>query len=209
MTNIFYRKKLLTERKSKNKYKCIGYARATSIDNESLNDQIQLLGNFGCNYIFSESIALDQDPKPQFEQAINNLSRGDKIVFTKLDRAFRSQYECISIINNLLNKGINFATVSGSINSNNNFDIYKFIFNILFELETLENDILLDKKKRLASNILIDRKNVGGRPKIGHLKEKLVIRLRKEGFSYRSIRSQTGIALSTIRRIILDYAEVS
>jgi len=32
----------------------------------------------------------------------------------------------------------------------------------------------------------------------------LVIRLRNEGYSYRSIRSQTGIALSTIRRVILE-----
>ena len=30
------------------------------------------------------------------------------------------------------------------------------------------------------------------------------MRLRNEGCSYRSIRTQTGIALSTIRRIILD-----
>ena len=46
--------------------------------------------------------------------------------------------------------------------------------------------------------------NLGGRPKISPLKESLVIRLRNEGCSYRSIRTQTGIALSTIRRIILD-----
>ena len=46
--------------------------------------------------------------------------------------------------------------------------------------------------------------NLGGRPKISPLKESLVIRLRNEGYSYRSIRSQTGIALSTIRRVILE-----
>ena len=46
--------------------------------------------------------------------------------------------------------------------------------------------------------------NLGGRPKISPLKESLVMRLRNEGCSYRSIRTQTGIALSTIRRIILD-----
>ena len=35
-------------------------------------------------------------------------------------------------------------------------------------------------------------------------KEALVLRLRNEGQSYRSIREQTGLALSTIRRIILE-----
>ena len=99
-----------------------------------------------------------------------------------------------------------FCTVSGFCCSNYLAGIYPEIFNILFELEILEKDILIEKKRNTAQNILIKGKNIGGRPKIGVLKEDLVIRLRKEGYSYRSIRSQTGIALSTIRRIILEYA---
>jgi len=46
--------------------------------------------------------------------------------------------------------------------------------------------------------------NLGGRPKTSNEKEGLVIRLRNEGCSYRSIRKQTGLALSTIRRIIVE-----
>ena len=85
-------------------------------------------------------------------------------------------------------------------------DIYSTIFDILLELENFEKNISIEKKRKILSNDLIVGKNIGGRPKISNLKEELVIRLRKEGFSYRSIRSQTGIALSTIRRIIIDYA---
>lgn len=43
---------------------------------------------------------------------------------------------------------------------------------------------------------------LGGRPKTNQAKERLVVRLREEGCSYRSIREQTDLALSTIRRII-------
>ena len=46
--------------------------------------------------------------------------------------------------------------------------------------------------------------NLGGRPKTNEAKERLVLRLRDEGCSYRSIREQTGLALSTIRRIIAE-----
>ncbi len=48
------------------------------------------------------------------------------------------------------------------------------------------------------------RNNVGGRPRTNSAKEALVLRLRREGCSYRSVRDQTGLSLSTIRRIILD-----
>ena len=46
--------------------------------------------------------------------------------------------------------------------------------------------------------------NLGGRPKTNEAKERLVLRLRDEGCSYRSIREQTRLALSTIQRIIAE-----
>ena len=49
--------------------------------------------------------------------------------------------------------------------------------------------------------------NLGGLPKTNQAMERLVLRLREEGCSYRSIREQTGLALSTIRPIIAE-AEV-
>lgn len=203
LKNFITGKKLLTQRKHKNK--CVGYARASNSDFKYLEEQIECLKNFGCNYIFSEILSFNQNPKPQLERAFKKLSKGDQIVFTKLDRAFQSQYECITTINKLLDQGIYLNTVSGFISSNNCKETYSVIFKILYELETLEKDISLEKKKDLSGNTLLAGKNVGGRPKIGILKEELVVRLRKDGFSYRSIRSQTGIALSTIRRILLDY----
>ncbi len=44
--------------------------------------------------------------------------------------------------------------------------------------------------------------NLGGRPKTSDKKEKLVLRLREEGDSLRTIRDQTGLAVATIRKII-------
>ena len=202
MKNSFIRKKLLTERK--NKYKCIGYARAINNDVKYLNEQIECLKDFGCSIIFSEILSLNQNHRPQFNKALNLLSKGDQIVLTQLDRAFKSQSECLTTINKLLREGIYLRTVSGSFSSSDSEGIFSAVFEILYELNTLEKDTFLESKNELAKNKVFIRKNVGGRPKIDSLKESLVLRLRKDGFSYRSIRSQTGIALSTIRRILLD-----
>ena len=72
------------------------------------------------------------------------------------------------------------------------------------EYEYLEENSLNERKKEQLLRRKLSGNNLGGRPKISPLKESLVIRLRNEGYSYRSIRSQTGIALSTIRRVILE-----
>ena len=206
MKRILKRKKLLSEKKIN--FKVIGYARAISSEVDYLNEQIRSLRGFGCNQIFSEVLSLKENNKPQLVKALNFLSKGDELVITKLDRAFASRFECVKVINKLLKKDIQLRTLSGLVCENNNNQLLSSVFNILQELETLDKDNLLERKKESFDNRRINGENLGGRPKISSLKESLVVRLRSEGCSYRSIRSQTGIALSTIRRILLDSKEL-
>ncbi len=199
----FYRNKLLLSEKNKVRTS-IGYARALDGEVDYLNQQIQQLKNDGCKIIFSEIASLNNDHKPQLKKALESLSRGDQFVLYKLDRAFKSKDECIKIINQLLDNGINIKTLSGVLANISNESL-RPIFKVLLELNNLELDFLSEKKVETSQNRKIVAGNLGGRPKISPLKEDLVIRLRNDGFSYRSIRAQTGIALSTIRRIIVEY----
>ena len=199
----FKRKRSLLSEKKK-KQKSIGYARA--IDNESfyLEEQIQYLKGEGCNLIFSELLSLDEEIKPEFKKALKALSKGDELVITKLDRAFSNRNECIRIINKLLNQDVKLRTLSGFFTSKDSPNTSSLVFNILCELDNLDNECLKERKKENVLKRRLTGNNLGGRPKISPLKESLVIRLREEGYSYRSIRSQTGIALSTIRRVIVE-----
>ncbi len=184
--------------------KSVGYARAIDSESSYLEEQIKYLKNEGCNLIFSELLSIDEEVKPEFKKALKALSKGDELVITKLDRAFSNKNECIKIIHKLLNEDINLRTLTGFFTSKNSPNISSLVFNILCELDNLDNDSLRERKKASISKRRLAGNNLGGRPKISPLKESLVIRLRNEGYSYRSIRTQTGIALSTIRRIILD-----
>ena len=203
MSFHFKRKRSLLSEKNKNK-KSIGYARAT--DNESfyLEEQIQFLKNEGCNLIFSELLSLDSEIKPEFQKALKALSKGDELILTKLDRAFSNRNECIIVINKLLNQDVQLRTLSGFFTNKDSPNASSLIFNILCELNNLDNECLKERKRENFLKRRLNGNNLGGRPKISTLKESLVIRLRDEGYSYRSIRAQTGIALSTIRRVILD-----
>ena len=203
MTYKFKRKRFLLSEKNI-KGKIIGYARAIDNEFDYLEEQIKSLKNEGCSLIFSEIISLDKEIKPEFQKALNYLSKGDELILTKLDRAFSNRNECIKTITKLLNNEIRLRTLSGFLSPNNSTEISSTIFNILYELDNLDNECLGERKKEQVWQRKLNGNNLGGRPKISPLKESLVIRLRSEGCSYRSIRTQTGIALSTIRRIILD-----
>ena len=203
MTIKFKRKRFLLSEKNK-KSKTIGYARAIDSEFDYLKEQIKCLKNDGCSLIFSEIVSLDEEIKPELGKALNYLSKGDELVVTKLDRAFSNRNECIKTIHKLLNNDIRLRTLSGFLSPKHSSDISLSVFNILYELDNLDNECLGERKKELISKRRLNGNNLGGRPKISPLKESLVMRLRNEGCSYRSIRTQTGIALSTIRRIILD-----
>ena len=199
----FHRKKLLISEKNKLRTS-VGYARAIDGEVDYLNKQINHLKKYGCKIIFSEIVSVNNDDKPQLRKAFESLSRGDQFVVCKLDRAFKSKDECIKIINQLLDKGINLKTLSGNLETNMSNELLRSIFQVLLELDNLELNFLSEKKVETLQNRKIVAGNLGGRPKISPLKEDLVIRLRNDGFSYRSIRTQTGIALSTIRRILVE-----
>ena len=203
MTFKFKRKRILLSEKNKNS-KAIGYARATNDEYEYLEEQIKILKEEGCSLVFSEFISLDEEIKPQLNKAMNCLSRGDLFILTHLDRAFKNKKECLRTINKLINKDINLRTLTGFFAANEIPKENSSIFKILYELDNLEDKILGERKKEQLLRRKLSGNNLGGRPKISPLKESLVIRLRNEGYSYRSIRSQTGIALSTIRRVILE-----
>ena len=202
MKKKFIRKKLLSEKKSDKRL--IGYARAINNEIDYLNTQIYDLNNYGCNSVFSETISLSVEKKPELKNAFNALSPGDVFIIDKLDRAFHSKNACLNGLNILLKKGIDLKILSSNFSSSERYEPFILILKVLLELENLEKDILDEKKREMLINRKVIGLNLGGRPKISKIKETLVLRLRNEGYSYRTIRSQTGVALSTIRRIILD-----
>ena len=203
MTFKFKRKRLLISEKNKN-FKAIGYARATHNEFEYLEEQIKNLKKKGCSLVFSEFVSLGEENKPQLNKAINCLSKGDELIITQLDRAFKNKKECLVTINKLINMDIKFRTLNGFFAANDSSKISSSIFKILYELDNLDAKNFGERKKEQLLRRKLSGNNLGGRPKISTLKESLVIRLRSEGYSYRSIRAQTGIALSTIRRVIIE-----
>ncbi len=202
MKNKFFRKKLLSEKKYDKKLS--GYARAIDSEIDYLNQQIYDLNKSGCNSIFSETISVFAEKKPELQNAFDALSQGDILIIDKLDRLFYSKNDCIRGLNILLQKGIDLKILSSNFSSSERYEPFILILKVLLELENLEKDISDEKKREMLRNRKVIGLNLGGRPKISEIKESLVLRLRNEGYSYRTIRSQTGVALSTIRRIILD-----
>ena len=145
MTFKFKRKRILLSEKIKNS-KAIGYARATNNEYEYLEEQIKILKEEGCSLVFSEFISLDEEIKPQLNKAMNCLSKGDQLIITQLDRAFKNKKECLRTINKLVNNDIKLRTLTGFFVANESTKANSSIFQILYELDNLEDKSLGDRK---------------------------------------------------------------
>ena len=80
------------------------------------------------------------------------------------------------------------------------------VVGLLTGLSEVERSLIQERSRESVEHRRRTGGNLGGRPKTTGKKESLVLRLRQEGESYRSIREQTGLALATITRIVKEQS---
>jgi DNA invertase Pin-like site-specific DNA recombinase len=149
------------------------------------------------------------EKRPQLRRCLESLQEGDELVVSKLDRLGRSQVEVINRLSDLQTKGIYVRTLDGLINTRGLGKLAPLVIGLLTGLAEVERSLIQERTKESVEHRRRTGGNLGGRPKTSEKKERLVIRLRDEGESYRSIRDQTGLSLATIQRILKDHTEIT
>ena len=189
--------------------KVIGYSRKSS-SKQSNADGVEALKQAGCEIVFEEIVSTRKAEKdrPELMKCLLSLRKGDTLKLTSLSRLGRTQREVINRLHELQAEGVNVITLDGLINTEALGKFAPVLIGLLTGLNAVERELT---QERTIQSVEYRRKtggNLGGRPKISPKKEKLVLRLREEGDSLRSIQEQTGVAVKTIRRIIADNESV-
>ena len=189
--------------------KVIGYSRK-STSKQSNADGVEALRQAGCEIVFEEIVSTRKAEKdrPELMKCLASLRKGDTLKLTSLSRLGRTQREVINRLHELQAEGVNVITLDGLINTEALGKFAPVLIGLLTGLNEVERELT---QERTIQSVEYRRKtggNLGGRPKTSAKKEKLVLRLREEGESLRSIQEQTGVAVKTIRRIIADNEKV-
>ena len=185
--------------------KIIGYSRK-STSKQSNADGVEALRQAGCEIVFEEIVSTRKAEKdrPELMKCLASLRKGDTLKLTSLSRLGRTQREVINRLHELQAEGVNVITLDGLINTEALGKFAPVLIGLLTGLNEVERELT---QERTIQSVEYRRKtggNLGGRPKTSAKREKLVLRLREEGESLRSIQEQTGVAVKTIRRIIAD-----
>src|SRR5919202_2419716 len=92
----------------------IGYARI-STNEQNLDLQISALNQAGCEQIYTDTISGTKAHRPGLEEAFSHLRSGDTLVVWRLDRLGRSLRHLIDTVTDLQSKGIEFKSMTESI----------------------------------------------------------------------------------------------
>ena len=121
----------------------------------------------------------------------------------------RCHFDATNRLVDLQEPAIQIRTLDGLINTRGLGRLAPLVIGLLTGLSEVERSLIQERTKESVEHRRKTGGNLGGRPKTSEKKERLVLRLRSEGDSYRSIRDQTGISVSTIQRILQNQEVAS
>lgn len=135
------------------------------------------------------------------------LQPGDELIIYSLDRLARSTLETIKMLRFLQGHGI--KLISHREGADYSTPVGKLVLQILASVAEMERDMISERTKAaLAAKRAMGI--VGGRPPLYSKEDReLILELRKQGFTFREIESQTGISHSNCFRIWKKYGTQS
>lgn len=188
-----------------------GYCRVSSkcqLENNSLEEQKEkILGEYKDSIIYKEQYTGKTKDRPIFNELLQNLKEGDKIVVTKLDRFCRSTSEGLECIKMLKEKGVKIHILNMGLIEDS--PIGNLIVTNLLAFAEFERAMIIERTQA-GKKIAKQKDNFKeGRPKKFSKKQiERALNLLKDN-SYKKVEQMTGISKSTLIRAKKKQKEIN
>lgn len=138
-----------------------GYARISTKD-QKLEFQIDALKNAGCEEIFTDTLSGAKKERLGLTGLLDNLTRGDTLIVWKLDRLGRSLKNLVELMNDILDRGVEFRSLSDAIDTSTSQG--RLMFHVFASLAEFERE-LIQERTQAGLAAARARGRMGGRPK--------------------------------------------
>lgn len=133
--------------------------------------------------------------RPQLDELLKVLCKGDTVVVYKLDRISRSTKHLIELMEQFETKEIHFVSLQDKIDTTT--AIGRFFFRMLASIDELERDIMSERTKDGLIAARARGRN-GARPKVESKKITLALKMYESNdYSLSQIKEATGIGATT------------
>lgn len=174
-----------------------GYSRVSTLE-QNLDSQLDALNRYGCNQIYQEKMTGSRFDRPQLQEMLKYLRKGDTVVVFKLDRISRSTKHLIELSEFFEEKGVQFVSIQDSINTSTAMG--RFFFRTMASIAELERDIIRERTKA-GLEAARARGRKGGRPKKEEKKVEMAVKMYgSKQYTIQEIVEATGVSKTTLYR---------
>lgn len=175
----------------------IGYIRVSTND-QNTDLQRNALNCAGCELIFEDKISGTKSARPGLKKLLRTLSEGDTLVVWKLDRLGRSMKHLITLIEELREKGVNFRSLTDSIDTST--PMGRFFFHVMGASAEMERELIVERTLAGLAAARAQGRIGGRRPKLTKEQHEQIERLIKNGHDRKQLAIIYDISISTIYR---------
>jgi len=184
----------------------IGYARVSSTG-QSLEIQIAKLEVYGCTepdgQIFQEKVSgTNANNRPQLQECLRHVRKGDILVITKLDRLARSTLDLTQIAENLKTRGIELVVIDQNIDTST--PTGKLLFNMLASIAEFENDIRRERQSDGISKAKEHGVKFGAKAKLSNQQLSEMKLKRTSGVLVKDIMLEYGLSKASVYRLLAE-----
>lgn len=173
----------------------IGYVRVSTNDQNTALQRNALNGS-GCELIFEDKISGKTSDRPGLKKVLRTLSKGDTLVVWKLDRLGRSMRHLVVLVEELRDRGINFRSVTDSIDTST--PMGRFFFHVMGALAEMERELIVERTRAGLAAARAEGRIGGRRPKLTNEQWAQAGRLIASGESRQRVAIIYDVGVSTL-----------
>ncbi|HAV2210789.1 DNA-invertase [Enterobacter cloacae subsp. cloacae] len=175
----------------------IGYVRVSTNDQNTAL-QRNALECAGCELIFEDKMSGKTSDRPGLKKVLRTLSDGDTLVVWKLDRLGRSMRHLVTLIEELRGRGINFRSLTDSIDTST--PMGRFFFHVMGALAEMERELIVERTRAGLAAARQQGRIGGRRPKLTAEQWAQAGRLLEAGESRQRVALIFDVGMSTLYR---------
>lgn len=174
-----------------------GYARVSTWG-QDLESQIIALKKEGCDKIYTEKFTGTKMERKEFQKLLEEISEGDTLVVTKLNRFARSTVQGLETVQKLFNQGIKVHILNMGMIENT--PTGRMTFTIFSAFAEFERDMIVERTQEGKALAKLNPNFKEGRPK-KFTKEQLDLAMDLlKTDTTKSVSRRTGISVATLYR---------
>lgn len=185
-----------------------GYARVSSQE-QNLDRQLDSLTEAGAEEIIQEKVTGTKADRPQLNNLLMKLRKGDVILISDLTRLSRSTKDLFNLVEQIEEKGANIKSLKESW-LDTTTPQGKLMFTFMAGISQFERDLISQRTKEGLEAARLRGKQGGRRPKLDYNKKKAIYELyQQKKTTVKAICDMFNITKPTLYKVIDEISKIN